>query len=134
MIVDVHNPGAADQTVSFTPIQGVVSMNAGLDDVIKTNADSGTFYIVALGNAFGQVDPHTGTFTPLVTAANAPNGTFGSVHGVAFVADHHDDTSDHHDDTSEGQHPSGGDGVGSTTTPTPLVGIVSAHPDGLHLV
>jgi hypothetical protein len=123
VIVDVHHAGQADQSVSFTQILDSNGMPAtNLDDVIKTNADSGTFYIsdthdnrvvsvhisdlnpqdyyVSLGNAFGQVDPTTGNFTPLVTGLNG-------AHGVAFVADQHDDTSDHHDVTSDTTHQSG---------------------------
>ena len=43
-------------------------------------------YYASLGNAFGQIDP-SGTFTPLVTAADAPGFTFGAAHGAVFVAD-----------------------------------------------
>jgi hypothetical protein len=110
-IIDVRKPGTAEQTVSFTPINGVTPDGAGLDDIIKPNATSGTFYVsdatgdrvikfhvsglnekdyyASLGgaqNAFGQVDPSTGVFTPLVSSANEPG--FGSPHGVVFVADH----------------------------------------------
>jgi hypothetical protein len=107
VIVDIHDPGAKDQSVSFTPIKGVTVGSAGLDDVIKTNATSDTFYVAdakgdrfqsfhvsglnpndfygSLGNAFGQIDPKTGVFTPLVSSANDPG--FGSAHGVLFVAD-----------------------------------------------
>lgn len=107
-IVDVHNPGKANQSVSFTPIQGVTTGNAGLDDVVKPSATSGTFYVAdasgdrvisfhvsglnthdyygSVGgaqNAFGQIDPKTGVFTPLVSSANLSG--FGSPHGVTFV-------------------------------------------------
>src|SRR5260370_1279034 len=41
----------------------------------------------SVGHALGQVDPLTGQFPPLVTAANAPDFHFGSAHGAAFVAD-----------------------------------------------
>ena len=41
-IIDVHNPGTAHQSVSFTQVQGVTG---GLDDVIKPDATSGTFYL-----------------------------------------------------------------------------------------
>ena len=108
VIVDVHNPGdGAKQTVSYTPIKGMTAGSAGLDDVIKTNASSGTFYVAdakgdrvqsfhvsglnandfyaAVGNAFGQIDPKTGVFTALVSSKNDPG--FGSAHGVTFVAD-----------------------------------------------
>ena len=111
VIIDVHNPGqGAKQTVSYTPIKGVTAGSAGLDDVIKPGATSGTFYVsdskgnrvqsfhvtglnpndyyVSLGgkqNAFGQVNPLTGHFTPLVSNANDPG--FGSPHGVYFVPD-----------------------------------------------
>jgi hypothetical protein len=105
-IIDVQNPGTANQAVSFTTIQGVTAGNAGLDDVIKPSATAGTFYLtdtksgkvysfhatglntndyyasVASLNGFGQVDPTTGVFTPLVTGAN-----FASAHGLVFVPD-----------------------------------------------
>jgi hypothetical protein len=106
VIIDVHNPGTAHQSVSFTQVQGVTG---GLDDVIKPGATAGTFYLAdtadnrvltvhatglnpndyyaSVGDAFGQVDPTTGQFTALVTAANAPGFQFGSAHGAAFVAD-----------------------------------------------
>jgi hypothetical protein len=111
-IIDVHDPGTSHQSVTFTPVQGA---SGGLDDVIKPNATSGTLYLsdtadnrvltvhlsglnvndyyASVGDAFGQVDPHTGIFTPLVDAANAPGFKFGSAHGAAFVADEneHDD-------------------------------------------
>ena len=110
VIIYVHKPGTSQQTVSFTPIQGVTAGSAGLDDVIKPNATSGTFYVSdasgdrvisfhvsglnkndyygSVGgaqNAFGQIDSKTGVFTPLVSSANEPG--FGSPHGVVFVAD-----------------------------------------------
>jgi hypothetical protein len=116
VIIDVHNPGATDQTVSFTTVQGAANLGH-LDDVIMPNATSGTFYLsdsadnrvlavhvsglnvndyyVSIGNAFGQVDPTTGQFTPLVTAANAPGFVFGSAHGATFVADGHHDVLAH---------------------------------------
>jgi predicted secreted protein len=105
-IIDVQNPGTANQAVSFTTIQGVTAGNAGLDDVIKPSATAGTFYLtdtksgkvysfhatglntndyyasVASLNGFGQVDPATGVFTPLVTGAN-----FASAHGLVFIPD-----------------------------------------------
>ena len=105
-IIDVHNPGTAHQSVSFTTVQGV---SGGLDDVIKPDATAGTFYLsdtadnrvltvhvtglntndyyASVGDAFGQVDPKTGQFTALVNAANAPGFQFGSAHGAAFVPD-----------------------------------------------
>jgi hypothetical protein len=113
-IIDIQNPGTAQQAIAFTPIQGIpvaAAGNAGLDDVIKPTATAGTFYIsdakdgrvlsvhatgldpnayyasVGSLNAFGQVDENTGVFTALVSAQNAPGFTFGSPHGVAFVAD-----------------------------------------------
>jgi predicted secreted protein len=110
-IIDVHNAGTSSQAVSFTTIKGVTAGNAGLDDVIKPSATIGTFYLtdtktnkvysfhatglntndyyVSLGskNAFGQVDPATGVFTPLVTAANAGDLNFASPHGIVFVPD-----------------------------------------------
>jgi hypothetical protein len=95
-------------------VLGVTPGNAGLDDVIKPNATSGTFYIsdtaqnevlvvhvtglnekdyyASVGSlgvggkgAFGEVDPTTGVFTPLVSNVNFPG--FGSPHGVEFVPD-----------------------------------------------
>jgi predicted secreted protein len=110
-IIDVHNAGMAGQTVSFTNIQGVTPNNAGLDDVIKPRATAGTFYLTdtktnkvysfhatglnvndyyaSVGSlkAFGQVDPTTGIFTPLVSAANAGDINFASPHGIVFVPD-----------------------------------------------
>jgi predicted secreted protein len=110
-IVDISKPGTAQQTVSFTNVAGVTSGNAGLDDVIKPDATSGTFtltdtatnkvysfhatglntndFYASVGSlkAFGQVDPTTGAFTPLLSADNAPGFNFSSPHGVSFVAD-----------------------------------------------
>jgi hypothetical protein len=110
-IIDVHNAGTASQVVSFTNIKGVTPNNAGLDDVIKPSATAGTFYLTdtttnkvyafhatglnlndyyaSVGSlkAFGQVDPTTGVFTPLVTTANAGDINFASPHGVVFVPD-----------------------------------------------
>jgi hypothetical protein len=107
VIIDVQNPGTPQQGVAFTKVQGVTG---NLDDVIKPDATAGTFYLsdttdnrvltfhatglnpndyyASIGNAFGQVDPTTGHFTALITAANAPGFTFGSAHGASFVADH----------------------------------------------
>jgi hypothetical protein len=92
-------------------------VTGGLDDVIKPDASAGTFYLsdtadnrvltvhvtglnvndyyASVGNAFGQVDPTTGQFTALVSAANAPGFQFGSAHGAAFVADTHHDAFAH---------------------------------------
>ena len=92
---------------------GDLLLTGGSDDVIKPSASSGTFYLsdtadngvltfhatglnvhdyyASVGDAFGQVDPKTGLFTPLITAANAPGMQFGSAHGAAFVADDRDD-------------------------------------------
>jgi hypothetical protein len=110
-IIDIHNIGPS-QSVTFTPVTDASgSPVSGLDDVIQTTASSGTFYIadgaddrvlavhvsdlnpndyyasVGSLNEFGEVDPTTGVFTPLVSASNAPGGEFGSPHGVWFVAD-----------------------------------------------
>jgi hypothetical protein len=111
VIVDIQDPGTSSQAIAFTQIAGVTPGNAGLDDVIKPGASSGTFYLsdtadnrvlavhvsglnvndyyASVGSlgAFGQVDPTTGAFTALVDASNAPGMTFGSPHGVTFVAD-----------------------------------------------
>ena len=92
-IIDVHDAGTSHQSVAFTQIQGVPA-GAGLDDVIKVDASAGTFYLsdtadnrvlavhatgldskdyyASVGDAFGVVDPLTGQFTALVSAANAP--------------------------------------------------------------
>ena len=110
-IIDISNPGTAQQKVSFTNIVGVTKGSAGLDDVIKPNATSGTFtltdtatnevisfhatglnpndYYASVGSlhAFGQVDPTTGLFTPLLSADNAPGFNFSSPHGVSFTVD-----------------------------------------------
>ena len=104
-IVDIHNPGTTFESVSFTKVKGVppLAPNGTLDDVIKPDARSGTFYVaaghanevisfhashlnlndyyVSIGDAFGQVNPHNGHFTPLVAAPGA--------HGAVFVADRH---------------------------------------------
>jgi len=107
-IIDVHDAGTSHQSVAFTQIQGVPA-GAGLDDVIKVDASAGTFYLsdtadnrvltvhatglnsndyyASVGNAFGVVDPLTGQFTALVSAANAPGFKFGSAHDAEFVAD-----------------------------------------------
>jgi hypothetical protein len=111
VIVDIQHPGTASQAVAFTQIKGVDTTNAGLDDVIKPSASQGTFYLsdtkdnrvlafhvsglnvndyyASVGSlgAFGQIDPLTGVFTPLIDAANAPGMNFGSPHGVTFVPD-----------------------------------------------
>ncbi|HWK46330.1 MAG TPA: hypothetical protein VNT30_16535 [Stellaceae bacterium] len=109
VIIDVHNPGASTQSVSFTQVQGFTPGSVGLDDVIKPSATSGTFYIAdtkdnrilqvhvtglnvndyyaSVGNEFAQIDPTTGIATAIVSAADAPGFTFGSSHGVEFVAD-----------------------------------------------
>jgi hypothetical protein len=108
VIIDVHNPGTPHQTIAFTqvlvpdPTNPGTFMNApDVDDVIKPNATAGTFYLsdtgnnqvlavhatglnvndyyASVGNAFGQVDPTTGDFTPLVTGSN--------FQGAEFVAD-----------------------------------------------
>src|SRR3979411_2449610 len=50
VIIDIQNPGTSKQAVAFTPIKGIPAAsagNAGLDDVIKPTATSGTFYISA---------------------------------------------------------------------------------------
>jgi hypothetical protein len=112
VIIDIQNPGTPRQTVAFTTVQlqGLPpGTAAGLDDVIKPNATSGTFYIsdtaqnevlvvhvtglkltdyyASVGSlgAFGEVDPTTRVFTPLVSNVNFPG--FGSPHGVEFVPD-----------------------------------------------
>jgi hypothetical protein len=110
-IIDIKDPGTANQSVSFTTVAGATVGHAGLDDVIKPGATSGTFtltdtatnkvysfhatglnpddYYASVGSlkAFGQVDPTTGAFTALLSADNAPGFNFSSPHGVSFVAD-----------------------------------------------
>jgi predicted secreted protein len=110
-IIDISKAGTAQQSVSFTPVAGVTAGHAGLDDVIQPGASSGTFtltdtatnkvysfhatglntndYYASVGSlkAFGQVDPTTGAFTPLLSADNAPGFNFSSPHGVSFTAD-----------------------------------------------
>lgn len=110
-IIAIEHPGTPRQSMKFTPIKGVTPGNAGLDDVILPSATSGTFYVSDAKNnrvlkvhisglnlndyyasvgslkAFGQVDPSTGVFTPLISSANAPGFSFGSPHGVEFVPD-----------------------------------------------
>jgi predicted secreted protein len=110
-IIDINKAGTAQQSVSFTTVAGATSGHAGLDDVIKPGASSGTFtltdtatnkvysfhatglntndFYASVGSlkAFGQVDPTTGAFTPLLSADNAPGFNFSSPHGVSFTAD-----------------------------------------------
>ena len=101
VIVDVHHPGKASQSVSYTQVtdkSGAAASN--LDDVIKPGTTSGTFVLTdTAGNqilsvhmdhlnpndyyasveslgGFGQVDPTTGVFKLLVAAPGA--------HGVVF--------------------------------------------------
>jgi hypothetical protein len=106
VIIDIHHPGMSSQFVTFTPIQGVPTPGAGLDDVVQTNSKEGTFFIAVGGanevlevhvsglnphdyyaavssldgGAFGEVDPTTGVLTPLLTGLTG-------VHGVTFVPD-----------------------------------------------
>jgi hypothetical protein len=96
VIIDVQNPGSSNQTISFTQMQGVPQgMAAGLDDVIRPDATSGTFYIADTANnrvlavkvsglnendyyasvaslgGFGQIDPTTGQFTLMVRTVSS---------------------------------------------------------------
>jgi hypothetical protein len=115
--------------------QGVTG---GLDDVIKPDATSGSFYLsdiadnreltvhatvlhgneyyASVGNAFGQVDPSTGASTALVSAADASGFKFGAAHGVAFVADPESEQTARHDDNPsihvDGVKDAGGRGGG----------------------
>jgi hypothetical protein len=135
-IVDVHDAGQADQTVSFTQIVDSMGNHAtGLDDVIKTNAKSGTFYLsdtqtntiesfhvsnlnpndyyasVADFGGFGQVDPSTGVFQLLLAAPGA--------HGLAFVPD----------GASKSGKPESGDDPGDTSHGHPdLSGLIFDSP------
>jgi hypothetical protein len=120
-IVDVHHAGKADQSVSFTQVTDANGNPlSGLDDVIKTNASSGTFfltsssgnsvesfhftglnpndYYASLGSlGFGSVDPATGVFHLLVSDVGA--------HGIAFKPDESTLSGDH-------SHPNIGDLTG----------------------
>ncbi|MBV9236717.1 MAG: hypothetical protein JOZ94_12850 [Xanthobacteraceae bacterium] len=118
-IIDVHDAGQADQSVSFTEIVDSMGNRVkGLDDVIKTDAKSGTFYLsdtttntiesfhvsnlnpndyyasVSSLGGFGQVDPSTGQFQLLLAAPGA--------HGLAFVPDGGSGSGDH--DHGDGSH------------------------------
>jgi predicted secreted protein len=112
-IVDVKNPGAVNQSVAFTTVIDPATGRAvsGLDDVIKPGATSGPFYMTdtstnkvfsfhatgldtndyyaSVGSlkAFGELDPTSGAFTPVLSSNNAPGFDFSSPHGVTFVAD-----------------------------------------------
>jgi hypothetical protein len=150
-IIDVHNAGTSHQSVTFTTVQGVPA-GAGLDDVLKVDASSGTFYLsdtadnrvltvhatglntndyfASVGDAFGVVDPKTGEFTALVSAANAPGFKFGSAHGAEFVADHGSDTTAQHgenasvmvDTSKDGFVFAGGGGAAATANHDPFSG------------
>jgi hypothetical protein len=120
-IVDVHHAGKADQSVSFTNVTDASGHRlSGLDDVIKTNASSGTFFLTSTsGNSvesfhvtglnpndyyasigslgFGSVDPTTGVFHLIVQDVGA--------HGIAFKPDESALSGDH-------SHPNIGDLTG----------------------
>jgi len=93
----VANPGTTQQSASFFTLP-----SGSLDDVIMPTATSGTFYVsnqndnnvlavkvtdlntkdfyASIGSSVEQVDPATGTVTPLITGLN------GS-HGLLFIPD-----------------------------------------------
>jgi len=93
----ITNPGTTQQSASFVTLP---AGSASPDDVIMPTATSGTFYIsnqndnnivaakvtdlntndlyASVGTAVDQIDPKTGTVTPVVTGLN------GS-HGLLFV-------------------------------------------------
>jgi len=95
--VIVTNPGTTQQSASFFTLP-----SGSLDDVIMPTATSGTLYVsnqtdnnvlavkvtdlntkdfyASIGAAVDQVDPATGTVTPLITGLN------GS-HGLLFIPD-----------------------------------------------
>ena len=107
VIIQVANPGETTQSVSFTPVSGVTAGAAGLDDVVKPSASSGTFYVAdatgnrvvtfhatgldtsrfygSVANVFGEIDPATGAVTTLVSNTNEAG--FGASHGVGFIPD-----------------------------------------------
>ena len=116
-IIDVHNPGKKNQSVSFTQVTDANGNPAsGLDDVIKPTSSSGTFTLVDTTNnkvetfkannlntnfyyasvdslgGFGQINPHTGVFTLLVPASGAHGLSFkpSPSNGDAFTYVHHD--------------------------------------------
>jgi hypothetical protein len=107
----VHNPGTPQQTIAFTQVlvpdpnnPGQFVSTSSLDDAIKPSASAGTFYLTdtgtntvltvhatglnindyyaSVGSQFGQVDPTTGDFTPLVFGSSS-----SSFHGAEFVPD-----------------------------------------------
>jgi hypothetical protein len=111
VIIDVHNPGTPQQTIAFTQVlvpdpnnPGQFVSTSSLDDAIKPSASAGTFYLTdtgtntvltvhatglnindyyaSVGSQFGQVDPTTGDFTPLVFGSSS-----SSFHGAEFVPD-----------------------------------------------
>jgi hypothetical protein len=161
-IIDIKDPGTKQQSVSFTPIAGVTAGKAGLDDVIEPSATSGTFtltdtatnkvlsfhatglntddFYASVGSlkAFGQVDPTTGAFTPLLTADNAPGFTFSSPHGVSFTPDAGQSDSAalanraalFNDHMASAFATEGGDPGAVTIADAQLDGPVMAHPHG----
>ena len=93
----ISNPGTAQQSASFIALP---SSSTSPDDAVMPTATSGTFYIsnqnsndivaaqvtglntgdlyASVGSAVDQIDPTTGTETPIITGLNA-------AHGLIFV-------------------------------------------------
>jgi hypothetical protein len=69
-----------------------------------------------------MVDPTTGQFTALVSAANAPGFKFGSAHGAEFV-------SDHNADAIAAQGPSLADTISKILADGPSAGQGDLHHD-----
>jgi hypothetical protein len=79
-IVDVHHAGKADQSVSFTQISdGKGGFAHGLDDVIETDAMSGTFYLTDTANNTVESFHITGLNPNDYYASVSSQGGFGSV-------------------------------------------------------
>ncbi len=89
----ISNPGTTEQSASFVTLP---AGSASPDDVIMPTTASGTFYVsnqndnnilavkvdglntndlyASVGSALDQIDPATGTVTPIVTGLNAAHG------------------------------------------------------------
>ena len=89
----ISNPGTTQQSASFVTLP---AGSSSPDDVIMPTAASGTFYVsnqndnnilavkvdglntgdlyASVGSAVNQIDPTTGTVTPIITGLNAAHG------------------------------------------------------------